>query len=132
MRALIRKESQELRIDKATGAATVTGALVAAPSWAKRLLVKVVATTAGASTVDFKFHEDNPAGLGTDIDIQAMDQIAASATNAQRYVGVGFPDAIAGTNYDLIDYPVTSTLKYTMTIAGTVTNLKVWFVFLSV
>jgi hypothetical protein len=127
---MARKESTQLRHDLATGAVTVTAQAVNAPAWADKLLVKFKATTGTGVTCDFKFHEDNPDGSGTDIDIQAMDQIPQSQTNAQRYVGVGFNDAVSGTSYDLIDYPLTSTLKYTMTISGAPTNVKVWFCFI--
>jgi hypothetical protein len=128
---MARKESTQLRVNLPTGAATITAVPVNAPAWAKTLVVKVLATTAGASTVDFKLVEDNPDGTGTDLDLLAMTQIAASGTNIQRYVvmhGKG-GNAVTG-NYAHLGMPLSDTMKYLYTIAGTVTDLKIWFCFI--
>lgn len=120
-------------ISKLSGAVPTNGQAVAvgAPSWAKRVIVHLKGTTAGASTIDFALVLDSGDLEGTEITILAATQIAASATDAQRYLALGedVPESTTA-NRQTTGFPLSARLKGVFTIAGTVSDVDLDYEFL--
>ena len=101
------------------------------PSWARAAIVHVKATTAAASTYDVSITLDSGDTEGTAITLVAADQIAASATDAQRYLAIGEGVVtLAGTNVDSVGLPLSKRAALTLTASGTVSDVDIEVEFL--
>jgi hypothetical protein len=120
-------------VDSAAPAAGTTVLVLGVPEDAEAAILHVKATTAGLSTVDAKIVQYPPDGTATaavDAGV-AIDQIPASQTAVGRYVAWGGElTAVAGTNFDQVAVSLSGTQRLSYTLAGTVTNLKIWIEFI--
>lgn len=115
-------------VDQATPAAGTVTLLLGLPEDVDYAVLHVKGTTAAVSTIDAKIQQLLPDQTGAiDVPGAAIDQIAAGGTDVSRFLFWGRDIvAMAGTGIDAVAAPASIFQRLSYTLAGTVTNLKIW------